>query len=283
MIKDKVKKITFNLFGQRIFTKLQSIYWVERLKRGRFYEDEVDILPYFVNPGSTCIDIGANCGQYAYRLSKLVGTYGKVLSIEPAKDARKILKSVIKNLKLSNVEVKSMALADKEGEVELVTPLDEQKLPNIGEAHLCGKTESPNGERLKVKCTSLDKVASELESPDKVTFIKCDVEGSELMVLKGGRELLSRHHPVILCEIEERHTKRYGYVPDVLFDFLKDLGYEAFVLVSGKLTQVKSVQESTINYVFIHKNSVLKPNNIFRAERKHSGEHYQKQSKKTFS
>jgi len=269
VIKDKIKKAVFNLFGQRIFTRLQSIYWVERLKRGRFYEDEIDILPYFINPGSTCIDIGANCGQYAYHLSKLVGTYGKVLSIEPAKDTLEILKNVIKSLKLDNVEVKNVALADKEGEIELVTPLDEQKLPNIGEAHLCGKTESPNGNRQKVKCTSLDKVVSEFASPDKVTFIKCDVEGFELMVLKGGRELLSKYHPVILCEIEERHTKRYGYVPDVLFAFLKDIGYEAFIFTSGKLAQVQSVQEPAINYIFIHKNSIL---------RKYCEEHYQEQS-----
>ena len=251
-IKKIIKTLIFRLFGKEVFVKLQGIYWSRKLRRGGICEKEIYLLKDFIKAGDVVIDIGANCGQYTYHLSKLVGTCGKVLSIEPAKNTMEILKNVIKRLKLSNVEVKNVALADKDGEIELVTPLDEQKLPNIGEAHLCGKTESPNGNRQKVKCTSLDKVISDFALLDRVTFIKCDVEGFELMVLKGARELLSKYHPVILCEIEERHTKRYGYAPEALFAFLKELGYRAFIFISNKLVPIQGVQEPAINYIFIH-------------------------------
>lgn len=219
---------------------------------GTICEKEIEFLRDFIKAGDVVIDVGANCGQYTYHLSKFVGVGGRVLSIEPAKDTIKILKNVIKSLKLNNVEVKNVALADKDGELELVTPLDEQKLPKIGEAHLHGQTEPANRNWQKVKCTSLDRVRAEFAPLEKVKFIKCDVEGSELMVLKGARWLLSKDHPLILCEIEQRHTERYGYAPEVLFTFLKRLGYRAFIFTCDELVPVQGIRECMRNYIFIH-------------------------------
>lgn len=257
IMKKMIKPLLFRLLGYNFFLHLQGIYWSRRLRGGKVCEREIEFLKDFIKTGDTVIDIGANCGQYTYHLSKLVGTCGKVLSVEPAKDTLEILKNVIKRLKLDNIEVENVALSDKDGTLEFVTPLDEQKLPNIGEAHLCGKADSPNWNRQKVQCTSLDKIISKFAPVDNVTFIKCDVEGSELMVLKGARKLLSTYHPVILCEIEERHTNRYDYSPEAVFSFLKDMGYRAFVLDSNKLLPVQGIKTCIRNYIFAPENFII--------------------------
>jgi len=115
-----------------------------------------------------------------------------------------------------------------------------------------------NGNKERVKCTTLDELVNSSDFEGRITFIKCDVEGGEMMVFNGGKKLVSKYHPVILCEIEERHTKRYGYTPEALFALLKDLGYKAFVFISDKLVPIQGVQESAINYIFIYKSFALK-------------------------
>lgn len=253
-----IKSIIFNLFGQTIFAKIRTIYWAQKLKRNKFYENEINLLPLFIRPGDVCIDIGANFGQYTYPLSKLVGPTGKVFGFEPVKYTFEILKNIVRKLKLTNVEIQNVALSDKSGEAEIIIPVDDLGMRNIGGSYLSSRTESKKGKRETVEVTTLDELMLGLPLPNKITFIKCDVEGAELMVFRGGKDFLSKFHPTILCEIEERHINRYGYSPEELIDFLKNFGYEVFSFVSGKLTLVKEVQKSSINYIFIYKDLVRK-------------------------
>jgi len=257
-MKKVIKLLIFRLFGSEFFGWLQSIYWVNKLKKGEIYEKEIRVLKDFVKEGDVVIDIGANCGQYTYHLSKLVGAHGKVFSVEPAEAALKILKNVVYRLRLGNVEIKEVALAEKNSEHDLITPKDRHNLPNIGEAHLQMQGELLNGNKERVKCTTLDELVNSSDFEGRITFIKCDVEGGEMMVFNGGKKLVSKYHPVILCEIEERHTKQYGYTPEALFALLKDLGYKAFVFISDKLVPIQGVQEPEINYVFIYKSGFHK-------------------------
>src|SRR5262249_20015555 len=61
----------------------------------------------------------------------------------------------------------------------------------------------------------------------RVAFVKCDVEGHELAVLRGAVALLRRDHPVILVEIEQRHQKED--IRDT-FEHLIRLGYAGYAL-----------------------------------------------------
>ena len=53
-----------------------------------------------------------------------------------------------------------------------------------------------------IKKTSLD----EYNFSHEIGFIKIDVEGHELEIIRGGKNFLKHHKPVMLIEIEERHT-----------------------------------------------------------------------------
>ncbi len=210
-------------------------------------------MPTFIEPGDICIDIGANFGQYTYPLSGLVGPRGKVFSFEPLRYNFEILKNIVKRLKLTNVYIKNVALLDKNDEMKIFTPFDNLGIPNLGESFLCDIEEENKGmKKEKVKTVTLDNLMVSIPF-NKISFIKCDVEGAELMVFRGGQKLLSVYHPTILCEIAKKHTKKYGYLPEALIKFLKTFGYKSFVFGPGGLVPVREVQDSHINYIFIYR------------------------------
>jgi hypothetical protein len=65
-----------------------------------------------------------------------------------------------------------------------------------------------------------------------VSFLKIDVEGHELPVLRGGDELLARDRPVLLVEIEQRHLGDQTHVSDVV-GHLTSRGYRCFFRLGG--------------------------------------------------
>lgn len=60
---------------------------------------------------------------------------------------------------------------------------------------------------------------------DNVDAIKIDVEGSELMVMQGARHTIEKHRPSVQVEIVPKQCGIFGYEPQDLYDFFKDLDY----------------------------------------------------------
>ncbi len=68
---------------------------------------------------------------------------------------------------------------------------------------------------------------------DRITgpaFIKMDVEGFELNVVKGLERTLADHRPVLVLEVIDRHLERAGATRDELFSHMEARGYRGFVL-----------------------------------------------------
>lgn len=166
-----------------------------------------------VKPGMTMLDIGANIGYMTLICSQAVGNMGKVISFEPNPIMLQELKHNLELNNISNVIIEPIALGDINGKLELV-------LPEIGkESH---SSLRPNSTFTSVGTTSvltetLDSVVKRL-SLKNIDIIKIDVEGAELLVLKGGEEVLTKMRPLILFESAENLTEAFGYsVCDVLF------------------------------------------------------------------
>ena len=70
-----------------------------------------------------------------------------------------------------------------------------------------------------------------------VGFIKIDVEGHELAVLRGGSATIQRCRPMMLIEIEERHKPNAIYQVN---GFLANLGYEGYFVLNGNLLSISS-------------------------------------------
>lgn len=82
----------------------------------------------------------------------------------------------------------------------------------------------------EVEVSTIDIIAS-----DNVGFIKIDVEGHELSVLRGAKRIIVRDRPSMIIELEERH--RPGTI-DSTIKFLFGYGYDCHFLLDGKLRPI---------------------------------------------
>ena len=99
---------------------------------------------------------------------------------------------------------------------------------------------------LKIKTISLD----EYDFNHEIGFVKIDVEGHEHDIIKGGTQFILKNKPVMLIEIEKRHS---GIDPQITIDEIKSLGYKClYVNNDFELKTVSKVEDiSNNNFVFI--------------------------------
>ncbi len=187
---------------------------LRRLQRWRNFEREFYMLDQFVDPGRAAIDIGANHGFYAGRLAQLTK---RVHCFEPVPALIDELRQKLDH----RVIVHGCALSDHAGTTELRIPYRDDD-----EWHGDATIEQTNhlyGDRF----TSVDCKVARLDDlvNEPVGFIKIDVEGHEVSVLRGAQRILTKHHPILLVESERRHNKE---APENIFSFLAGLGYSGY-------------------------------------------------------
>ena len=173
-------------------------------------------LPHLIGPGDHSIDIGCHLGIYSYHLLALSAPGGTVTAFEPQPELADYLSRAFAR-ETDRFILKREALGSTPGRAQLTLPREGTRL-NRGRASL---RDDLAGEHLSVEVAVLDA----LDLPRPQAFIKCDVEGFELEVLTGAQTLLRQDHPTLLVEIERQHV---GAGVRRTFDFLRDLGYDAF-------------------------------------------------------
>jgi len=178
--------------------RLLPAHWVlpvvARLDQCQGIEPESRFLTQ-IGPGKgVALDVGANYGLYTWALSKL---YRKVVAFEPNHEAA----SQILAARLPNVEVIFAGVSSANGIATLF-------IPRVNGVVLSGWASLDY--RNCPDATVLVKQEVELRTLDSqrfedVGFIKIDVEGHEIEVLRGGAKTIQRHHPHLLIEIREKH------------------------------------------------------------------------------
>ena len=151
-----------------------------------FYEIALlDRLASLVKPASIAIDVGANIGNHAIYFAGVMGC--KVVALEPNPKAAALLR---RNAELnglsSQIDVRECAggAERRKGRVA------EGQAHNLGTSTMLA---DPAGD---IEIVPLDHLAIEGD----VGLVKIDVEGMESEVLRGARELLSKHRPVLAIE-----------------------------------------------------------------------------------
>lgn len=178
------------------------------------------------SPGSTVIDVGANCGQMTSLMACFVGPKGKVLAFEPHPRNFALLKQ---NLQLwrsggvaQNVQIFEVALGPEDGTAEIGEP------PGFsGNSGLA--TVSQVSERKNLQAVPIKKLDGFSQEVGTVSVLKIDVEGFELAVLEGAKSLLEEKK--IANIVFEDHAPRESRVVALL----RDHGYSIYGLSARTL------------------------------------------------
>ena len=91
---------------------------------------------------------------------------------------------------------------------------------------------------------------------EKIDFIKCDVEGSELFVFEGGINSIKEFKQIIFTVMLRKWSAKFNYTPNNIIQLLGNIGYECFAISDNKqLRYCPKVTEDTIetNYYILHK------------------------------
>jgi FkbM family methyltransferase len=181
----------------------------------------VSALREHLSEGSVCVDVGANLGYFSILMSQLVGKRGRIIAFEPMPDTVQTLRENIDVNRLENVIVIEAAASDKSGSVQLLSGASERAAKT---ASMVGyRLEGPARTTLARSLCIDDYFAGSTPFPD---LIKIDVEGAELVVLKGARETIARSRPTLIVEIHGWGSPESHEVLDLLSEF----GYSAKII-----------------------------------------------------
>ena len=199
---------------------------------GGFEVDTLNRYQKMINPGDIVLDIGANIGAHTLPLAALVGNTGKVYSFEPTKYA---FSKQIRNIDL-NPELKNRIAACQimltanpaalPNEIYSSWPLDD--VENLHEKHL-GKLMSTQDAEAQRLDDFVDKLGI-----TKVAFIKLDVDGNELDVLKGAVKTIHTSKPKVMLELAPYVFENRPEDFDDILDIFWNQGYQFTDIPSGK-------------------------------------------------
>jgi FkbM family methyltransferase len=240
------KKLITNVLPPTLLFSLKKRYYTYTVPS--FWEQDVVPIKYLVKPGDFVLDIGANVGWYTAILSKLVGEQGMVYSIEPIQNTFQLLSFVIGKLQLKNVELLNYAISEIDGSAIMEIPLHDYGGPNFYQARIISHERFGNQlQEHKVHLKSIDSLF--FESQSIFTFIKCDVEGHELSVIKGASCFLHQSKPAWLVEVSGNPDDDRSHSWE-LFNILRELNYAAYWFDGQKLRK-RSPGDKSVNYFFL--------------------------------
>jgi FkbM family methyltransferase len=181
-----------------------------------------------LQPGMTVLDIGAHHGLYTLLASKKVGRAGRVIAFEPSSRERKRLRRHLRVNACGNVEVEPYALGESSGEANLFLVEGRDDWCNsLREPQIDARSVS-----VRVQLERLDDILEQREV-GHVDFLKLDVEGAELSVLRGARRMLATSRPVILAEVQDLRTRPWGYAAREIVEIVARAGYGWYALTAN--------------------------------------------------
>jgi FkbM family methyltransferase len=187
------------------------------------------VLAYCVPRDGVVLDVGAHAGQFAKLFARLAPE-GWVYAIEPGSYARSILRTAIWARRLANITILPVALGAEPGLARLHIPVKASGALGFGLSHF-GQPEErwPRVAAELVAQTTVDELAETL-ALDRLDFIKADIEGNEMRMLRGAERTLKRFRPGLLLELTAAQLARAGDDVAGVFSFLEELGYSGFVM-----------------------------------------------------
>lgn len=224
---------------------------LRNMQRKKF-ENEVYFLKKILNRDDVCLDIGGAYGRYAFPMSKLVKK-GKVISFEPGQYSFFVLSAIKAIFRMRNVVIIKKALGRESKKSFLISPIKKTgrigySLSYVNDAVVSNSICEP------IEITSIDNFFNSAKM-NRLDFIKCDTEGTEMTIFYGGADTIKKYRPVVLSEVEDEHLRKFNNSTQEIETFFKKLAYKIFYLEENELLEKAKIDRDS-NYFFIPEEKV---------------------------
>ena len=200
--------------------------------------------------GYYILDVGSNDGT-SIRMFRRYFPAVKIIAIDPITTPR---------FKLKNVTLIKTALSDKAGNRSLITPIVNGKQLTQYSSFYKEKMISQICSDMALLETEVSTIETEVSFNTidnlEVTpfFIKIDVEGAELEVLKGSLNVIKKYNPVILVEIQNQ--KSYQEIKELLSSHgyinIEPTKKSTDLINQATISKTSNFEKGTNNYVWIN-------------------------------
>ena len=191
---------------------------IQCIKNGGIFEPKIiETAKAYIWPGSTALDVGANFGQMSVLFSRFVGAGGEVHSFEADPFVYELLLKTLAANNCQNVTAHPGAVYDRPNQ-QLFYPVQDFKRAQAYGS--CGIDPKATAGRT-VKTLTIDGL--KINTP--ISFMKVDIQGSDLFALRGAVETIKRHRMPILFEFEQQFQAEFGTSFQDYVDFVNSISY----------------------------------------------------------
>lgn len=179
-----------------------------------------------LHPGQAAIDAGANIGYMTAVMAQCVGRSGRVWAFEPVAETYELLELCRSLNNLTQVTAVRSALGAADGSTEITYDPRHSGLATMHPAQVAGVVQ-------QVQVRTLDGMAAAGEVQRRPDLIKIDVEGHELDVLLGARNMIAEASPIIVFELNQRAATAAGWALAHVAELLTPLGDYRFHVIDA--------------------------------------------------
>ncbi|MCB0017582.1 MAG: FkbM family methyltransferase [Anaerolineales bacterium] len=204
-------------------------WFFPRYANGAIHEKTASrLLVYALRRSRVFIDVGANLGWFSCLAGKCMPD-GEIYSFEMDDQNLALLKANISLNRCDNIEPFHMAVTSSDGFTNYQRAA---RLPSTNFAIEVNETQTPRFEIVKVRTTSLDSFCINRQIlPD---LVKIDVEGAEMMVLRGMKSLLTHDHLKLLLEIHPTYLPRFGSHAVEIISYLQRFDFKIYQIEDSR-------------------------------------------------
>ena len=220
--------------AQRLFARTPRGYLalLKVLRRG---SPEKRLYISIVRKGDVVIDAGANLGYFTMLFSDLVGVRGHVHAFEPVPATFSLLLNNLRRFPCyRNVSLNCAALGDTDQRRKIFLPNSDHGQAALV-CHRDGSWKNAQVAPIEIEMMRFDRYAQNFS---RIDLLKCDVEGAELLVLRGAESSLRQFRPKVFLELDERWTTSFGWMPQDVIGFLRSVGYKHFYSIEPRMEKI---------------------------------------------
>jgi FkbM family methyltransferase len=195
---------------------------------GKYEPQETGLLRRILAPGNVFVDVGANWGYFSLLAARAVGAGGRIVALECDPRIYPVLERNIALNELGCERPLQVAAADVCGSLTLRGYDASQS--NWGISRVSLGTKDPSGTFYSVKGAPLDQILDDLQV-GTVDCVKMDIEGAEVLALRGMTAGLHRHrYRSLLLELHSHQIRELGHEVADVITLLTGAGYRGFTI-----------------------------------------------------